>query len=94
MLNTRLNGNMFKVNSERKSEKQRNSTPQKIKFHFQTGSTCDAWKGLKTIAGHSKPKLNNSSKPGHKQKELSDELKDFYCRYDTQDFRTTGRGGG
>ena len=31
-LKTSLNGNVFKVNSERKSEKQRNSTKNKIEF--------------------------------------------------------------
>ena len=47
----------------------------------------DAWNGLKTIAGHSKPKLKSSNKPGDKQKKLSDELNDFCCWFDTQDFR-------
>ena len=37
----------------------------------------EAWKGLKTLAGHSKPKRNRSNKPGDKQKELSDDLNDF-----------------
>ena len=45
----------------------------------------DAWKGLKTPAGQTKPKLNGSNKLGDKQK---DERNDFYCRFDTQDFRT------
>ena len=49
---------------------------------------CDAWKGLKTLAGHTKPKLNSSSKLGDKQKEHADELNYFYCWFDTQDFRT------
>ena len=35
-----------------------------------------AWKGFKTLAGHTKPKLNSSNKLGDKQKEHSaDELK-------------------
>ena len=35
---------------------------EKIEFQFQTGNTRDAWKGLKTLAGHPKPKLNSSNK--------------------------------
>ena len=48
----------------------------------------DAWKGLETLAWQTKPKFNNSNKLGDKQKERSDELNDFYCRFDSQDFRT------
>ena len=48
-LKTRLNGNVFKVNSERKSEKQGNSTKKKRK-KFHTGNMQDAQKGLKTLA--------------------------------------------
>ena len=52
-----------------------------------SGNMRDAWNGLKTIAGHSKPKFKSSNKPGDKQKKLSDELNDFCCWFDTQDFR-------
>ena len=48
----------------------------------------DAWKGLKTLTGYSKPKWNSLNMPCEKQKERSDELHDFYCHFDTQDFRT------
>ena len=48
----------------------------------------DTWKGLKTLAGQTKPKLSSSNKVGDKQKERLDELNDFYCRIDTQDLRT------
>ena len=64
-LKTRLNGNVFKVNSERKSEKQRlKQYKENIEFGFQTGNMRNAWKGLKTLAGHYKSKLNTSNKPG------------------------------
>ena len=50
-LKTRLNGNVFKVNSERKSEKQGNGTKkEEEKKLFHTGNMQDARKGLKTLA--------------------------------------------
>jgi len=42
-LKTSLSGRAFKVNSEKKSEKQRNSI-KKAEFQFQTGNMRDAWK--------------------------------------------------
>ena len=48
----------------------------------------DAWKGLKTLSGQSKFKSDKSNMPSNKQKEFSDKLNDFYCRFDTQDFGT------
>ena len=51
-----MSGKAFKVNSENKLEKQRNSTKKKIEFGFQTGNMRNAWKGLKTLAGQTKPK--------------------------------------
>ena len=39
-------------------------TKKKIKFQFQTGNMRKAWKGFKTLAGHTKPKLNSSNKLG------------------------------
>ena len=32
---------------------------------------CDAWKGLKTLGGQTKPELNTSSKLGDNQKDHS-----------------------
>ena len=61
---------------------------EKIKFQFSTGNMCDARKGLKTLAGETNSKLNSSNKLGYKQKERSDELNEFYCRFDTPDFIT------
>ena len=84
-LKTRLNGNLFKVNSERKSEKQGNGTKKEFVCLFHTGNVQDARKGLKTLAWQTKPKFN---KLDDKQKERSDELNDFYCWFDSQVFRT------
>ena len=47
-----------------------------------------AWKGLKTLAGQTKPELNTSNKLRGKQKDNSNERNEFYCQFDTQDFRT------
>ena len=44
----------------------------------------DAWRGLKTLAGLSTLKSDRSNMPSDKQKEFSDELKDFYYRFDTE----------
>ena len=48
----------------------------------------DAWKGLKTLGGQTKPELNTSNKLGDKQKDHSNERNELYSRFDTQDFRT------
>ena len=37
---------------------------------------------------HVKKKRKNNNMPSNKQKEFSDKLNDFYCRFDTQDFET------
>jgi len=49
-----------KLRKERKDAKK-----EKIEFQFQTGNMHEAWKGLKTLAGHTKPKLNSSNKPAN-----------------------------
>ena len=59
-----------------------------MEFQCATGNVCDAWKGLKTLGGQTKPELDTSNKLGDKRKDHSDEGNYFYCRSDTQDFRT------
>ena len=66
-----------KLRREVREAKKKNK--EQIEFQFPTGNMRNAWKGLKTLAGHPKPKLNSLNKPGDKQKERSDELNDFYC---------------
>ena len=75
-----------KLRKEVREAKKKNK--EQIEFQFPTGNMRNAWKGLETLAGHSKPKLNTLNKPGDKQKVLSDELNDFYCWFDTHDFRS------
>ena len=59
----------------------------KVEKQFQTGNMAGAWHGLKTLPGE-KEKKNNSSGSHmtvEEQVKFSNELNDFYCRFESDD---------
>ena len=61
-----LNGEKQRKSTKKKVEAKK-KYKEKIEFQFPAGKMRNAWKGLKTLAGHSKPKLNSSNKSGDKR---------------------------
>ena len=52
---------------------------------FQTGNMADAWDGLKTLTGEKKNKSSCSHMTAEEQVKFSNELTDFYCRFERDD---------
>ena len=57
---------------------------EKVEAQFHQGSLSDAWKGLKTISGMEKSK-STSEWPIEEQNDFSEQLNDFYCRFERSD---------
>ena len=53
------------------------------------GNMADAWDGLKTLTGEKKNMSSGSHMTAEEQAKFSNELNDFYCRFERDDF-----GGG
>ena len=60
---------------------------EKIEAHFQRGNMADAWKGLKTLSGQSTSTSHVSAMPLDEQKEFSENLNKFYCRFEREDMK-------
>ena len=54
----------------------------KIEKQFQTGNMADAWDGLKTLKGEKKDMSSGSHMTTEEQVKFSNELNDFYCRFE------------
>ena len=57
----------------------------KVEKQFQTGNMADAWDGLKTLTGEKKNKSRGSHMTTEQQVKFSNELNDFYCRFERDD---------
>ena len=57
----------------------------KIEKQFQTGNMTDAWYGLNTLTGENKNKSSGSHMTAEEQVKFSNELNDFYCRFERDD---------
>ena len=57
----------------------------KVEKQFQTGNMADAWDGLKTLTGEKKNKSSGSHMTADEQVKFSNELNDFYCRFERDD---------
>ena len=57
----------------------------KIEKKFQAGNMADAWDGLKTITGEKKNKSSGSHMTAEEQVKFSNELNDFYRRFERDD---------
>ena len=57
----------------------------KVEKQFQTGKMADAWDGLKTLTGEKKNKSSGSHMTAEEQVKFSNELNDFYCRFEGDD---------
>ena len=55
-----------------------------MEAQFHQGSLSDAWKGLKTISGMENSK-STSEWPIEEQNDFSEQLNDFYCRFERRD---------
>ena len=49
------------------------------------GNMADAWRGLKTLTGQTKPKSVSCMITPNEQLEFSEKLNDFYCRFERDD---------
>ena len=58
---------------------------EKVESQFEHGSIADAWKGLKTLSGQKKPKLDNYDFSINNQIKMAEELNSFYCRFESDD---------
>ena len=56
-----------------------------IEKQFQTGNMADAWDGLKKLTGEKKNKSSSSHMTAEEQVKFSNELNDFYCRFERDD---------
>ena len=59
----------------------------KIEKQFQTWNMADAWDGLKTLTDEKKNKSSGSHMTAEEQVKFSNELNDFYCRFERDDLR-------
>ena len=57
----------------------------KIEKQFQTGNMADAWDGLKTLTGEKKNMSRGSHMTTEEQVKFSNELNDFYCKFERDD---------
>ena len=57
----------------------------KVEKQFQTGNMADAWDGLKILTGEKKNKSSGSHLTTKQQVKFSNELNDFYCRFERDD---------
>ena len=57
----------------------------KVEKQFQTGNMADAWDGLKTLTGEKKNMCRGSHMTAEEQVKSSNELNDFYCRFERDD---------
>ena len=57
----------------------------KIEKQFQTGNMADAWDGLKTHTSEKKNMSSGSHMTAEEQVKFSNELNDFYCRFERDD---------
>ena len=57
----------------------------KIEKQFQTGNMANAWDGLKTLTGEKKNMSSGSHMTAEEQVKFSNELNDFYCRFERDD---------
>ena len=66
----------------------------KVKKQFEKGNMADVWDGLKTLTGEKKNTSRGSHMTAEKQVNFSNELNDFYCRFERDDLGEGGGGGG
>ena len=57
----------------------------KVEKQFQTLNMADAWDGLKTLTGEKKNKSRGSHMTTEQEVKFSNELNDFYCRFERDD---------
>ena len=66
----------------------------KVEKQFETGNMADVWDGLKTLIGEKKNTSRGSHMTAEKQVNFSNELNNFYCRFERDDLGGGGGGGG
>ena len=76
VVQTKLQGEIRKAQKEYK---------EKVEEQFKTGRTKDAWNGIKMITGETKKKARSCQMKFEEQAAFSDQLNDFYCRFERSD---------
>lgn len=68
-------------------KEQRKVYKEKVESQFQQGNMADAWTGLKALTGQTKASNSATVVALDEQKEFSEKLNEFYCRFERDDLK-------
>ena len=78
-------GKQFRKKLRKEIRQSKKLYKEKVESQFMYGNMADAWRGLKTLTGQTKPKSVSCMITPNEQLEFSEKLNDFYCRFERDD---------